>query len=375
MSKDNGLYTMARPVKDYRQPTVRPIRRSSLIFGSAWTEKDKTTQSPRLVIMNDGTVLYQNNQVLVSSCKMHIYNFPFDIQSCNLTFKSLLYPDSELQLRPQTTSEAATNYTREMMRTQFEWLFININITKTTSNRFAFEQDEIIFTINMKRRSVLYIINFILPVLFFLCLDLASFLISDSSGEKLSFKVTVLLAVTVMQLILNEILPSSSNRIPLIALYCIGIFAMMLLSLLESILVMYLLEKDKEPSGDQSVSEQRGDKQDEGEEEEEEKKKKKWRKWNPCVRLCDVSTDEQPTELLKVSGSRLMDGSQDSEKLVEDLNEAMKTLNELLTKREGGKSDYWARKTKQINKVFFIFYVIAALLFLVFMFFNWRNAP
>lgn len=45
---------------------------------------------------------------------------------------------------------------------------------------------------------------------------MASFLISDNGGEKLSFKVTVLLAVTVMQLILNEILPSSSNRIPLI---------------------------------------------------------------------------------------------------------------------------------------------------------------
>lgn len=68
----------------------------------------------------------------------------------------------------------------------------------------------------MKRRSTLYIINFLLPILFFLSLDLASFLISDRGGEKLSFKVTVLLAITVMQLILNEILPSSSNRIPLI---------------------------------------------------------------------------------------------------------------------------------------------------------------
>lgn len=70
--------------------------------------------------------------------------------------------------------------------------------------------------ITMKRRSLLYVVNFLLPVLFFLCLDLASFLISDSGGEKLSFKVTVLLAITVLQLILIEILPSSTNRIPLI---------------------------------------------------------------------------------------------------------------------------------------------------------------
>ncbi|XP_037553336.1 5-hydroxytryptamine receptor 3A-like, partial [Nematolebias whitei] len=100
--------------------------------------------------------------------------------------------------------------------------------------------------ITMRRRSLLYIVNFLLPVLFFLCLDLASFMISDNGGEKLSFKVTVLLAITVLQLILNEILPSSSNRVPLIAVYCIGIFTLMMLSLLETILVMYLIEKNSQ---------------------------------------------------------------------------------------------------------------------------------
>jgi len=68
----------------------------------------------------------------------------------------------------------------------------------------------------MKRRSLLYIVNFLVPVLLLFGLDLASFLISDSGGEKLSFEVTLLLAVTVMQLILNDILPCSSDSIPLI---------------------------------------------------------------------------------------------------------------------------------------------------------------
>lgn len=74
----------------------------------------------------------------------------------------------------------------------------------------------IILQVNMQRRSVLYIANFLLPVLFFLCLDFASLLMSDTGGEKIGFKITVLLAVTVMQLILNDILPSSSDKIPLI---------------------------------------------------------------------------------------------------------------------------------------------------------------
>ena len=68
----------------------------------------------------------------------------------------------------------------------------------------------------MQRHSVLYIVNFLFPVVFFLVLDLASFFMSDTGGEKVGFKITVLLAVTVMQLLLNDILPSSSSRIPLI---------------------------------------------------------------------------------------------------------------------------------------------------------------
>lgn len=68
----------------------------------------------------------------------------------------------------------------------------------------------------MKRRPLLYVINFLLPILFFLSLDLASSFIADHRGEKLGFKVTVLLAISVLLLILNDILPSMSNKTPLI---------------------------------------------------------------------------------------------------------------------------------------------------------------
>lgn len=68
----------------------------------------------------------------------------------------------------------------------------------------------------MKRRPLLHVINFLLPVLFFLTLDFASFFIADHRGEKLGFKVTVLLAISVLLLILNDILPAMSNKTPLI---------------------------------------------------------------------------------------------------------------------------------------------------------------
>lgn len=55
------------------------------------TEKDKAPPSPHLTIHSNGLVRVQNDQMLVSTCRMHVYKFPFDVQSCNLSFKSVVH--------------------------------------------------------------------------------------------------------------------------------------------------------------------------------------------------------------------------------------------------------------------------------------------
>ncbi|KAK6311947.1 hypothetical protein J4Q44_G00176110 [Coregonus suidteri] len=96
----------------------------------------------------------------------------------------------------------------------------------------------LISTITLRRRPLLYIINLVVPIAFFLVLDLGSFFISEAKGEKLGFKVTILLSISVLLLILNDILPSTANSLPVIALYLTG------LSLLETMLVSFLIYMD-----------------------------------------------------------------------------------------------------------------------------------
>lgn len=55
------------------------------------TERDKAPPTPYLQITHMGTVELTNDQVLLSTCRMHVYKFPFDIQICNLTFKSVIH--------------------------------------------------------------------------------------------------------------------------------------------------------------------------------------------------------------------------------------------------------------------------------------------
>ncbi|XP_074526271.1 5-hydroxytryptamine receptor 3A-like [Halichoeres trimaculatus] len=309
---------------------------------------------------------------------MDFYSFPFDTQTCNLTFKSVQHDVDHIRLVLYWPNEIIFDITRAKMKTESEWLLKNITTESKEDTNFGFKLSLLIYTMTIKRRSVLYVANFIVPILFFLCLDLASFLISESGGEKLSFKVTVLLAVTVMQLILNEILPSSSDRIPLIAVYCIGVFTLMMLSLLETILMMYLMEKDdvsqdQEADTDQSLcggcTDQRG------------KAQNFFRDMNksiPCVCVFDEFPGETPPELLpevkESSSSLLTKEIHDSDNLGDELKEVLKTVVLLLNSRKEEKEPrYWTRMTKKLNRIYFIFYLITAIVFLGSVFSVWLH--
>ncbi|XP_041645611.1 5-hydroxytryptamine receptor 3A-like [Cheilinus undulatus] len=306
------------------------------------TEKDKASQTPFLALRHDGTVFLRNGMVLVSTCRMQFYRFPFDIQRCSLTFKSITMLAEDLKL---SASEENLNSDSDE-DVQSEWILMNITVRSEEVEKYGINSSVVVYTITMRRRSVLYAFNFLLPILFFLGLDLASFLILDSGGEKLSFKVTVLLAVTVMQLILNEILPSSSDRIPLIVVYCTGIFGLMMMSLVETIVVMYLMQKD-------SVQQVREEEKDQDLDVDGRAKPGKvhscfkgMTKSVQCPCFLDVSPAETPPALLPLgSSSQLTQESHDLQQVSEELKEVMKMMTLILNNRKKEeKPGYWTRK-------------------------------
>ncbi|XP_074521225.1 uncharacterized protein LOC141786508 [Halichoeres trimaculatus] len=195
----------------------------------------------------------------------------------------------------------------------------------------------------IKRRSGLYVANFIVPVLFFLCLDLASFLISESG-----------------------------------AVYCIGVFTLMMLSLLETILMMYLMEKDhvsqdQEADKDQSLDEDCRDQAGKVHECFRDMDKS-----IPCVHVFDQSPAETLPELLpevkEGSSSWLTQEIQDLQSLNNELREVLKTVVLLLSSRkEEEEPGYWTTKTKKLNRIYFIVYLLAASVFLGSVFSVWLH--
>ncbi|XP_078147020.1 5-hydroxytryptamine receptor 3A-like [Centroberyx gerrardi] len=409
LTKSNEVFTLTRPVLDHTHPTMIKldvilysilavmwtneriswdpsdfcgIKQVSIPTEMLWrpdlfiyemTEKDDAPQSPYIYVSHDGTVILEEDMKVVSTCKMDVHKFPFDTQRCNITVGSAIHSVDEVRLIPVSNSSRATQSSLELMLTQGEWEFLDLSVTNNTLNFDRGQLEQLVYTITMRRRPLLHVINFLLPILFFLCLDLASFLISDHRGEKLGFKVTVLLAISVLLLILNDILPSMSDKTPLIATYCIVIFALMLLSLLETILVTYLMEKDSPSQENLSL---RDDCEDEQDKDKSHNCDREEKRRTLCACICDVSGGDASCELLpvaeEVGNSRQSGESGVLLLILEELRELQKSLALLLSsKQEAGKTGYWTRVARRINTAFFIFYVIAVSLFLILIFIGW----
>ncbi|KAK2915898.1 hypothetical protein Q8A67_000272 [Cirrhinus molitorella] len=208
-----------------------------------------TSENQYVQLLYHGAVVTSNTFAVTTACKMNLHQFPFDVQSCTITLQSPIHSIEELIISPFSDASFLTFSSKKAFQTQGEWELLSINTSKANVSTLGDPQDQLIYKITMRRRPMLYVINFLMPVLYFLILDLATFFIDSSGGEKLGFKVTLLLSISVLLLLLQDMLPSTATDIPLIGIYCIVIFTLMAVSVLETILVNFLIAK-----GNQTIS-------------------------------------------------------------------------------------------------------------------------
>uniref|UniRef100_A0A3B5R719 Neurotransmitter-gated ion-channel ligand-binding domain-containing protein n=1 Tax=Xiphophorus maculatus TaxID=8083 RepID=A0A3B5R719_XIPMA len=190
-------------------------------------EENKAPSVPYVYLFNDGTVRDSFPVRVVSSCNLIIYTFPFDIQNCSLTFNSYIYYVDDHMLEGWNL---ITEFSKEVMTTMGEWELVDITAKKLVND-----------DIRVRRRATMYVVNLLLPSCFLITVDLFSFLLPAESTDRSSFKMTLILGYTVFLLIMNNLLPVTGNTIPLINVFFSLCLALMVASLLETILITNLL--------------------------------------------------------------------------------------------------------------------------------------
>ena len=74
-------------------------------------------------------------------------------------------------------------------------------------------------TFRLERKSQYVIVNIVLPILFMCVLNVLVFILPAESGERVSYAITVLLAIAVFMTIISDTLPKKSEPLPLISYF------------------------------------------------------------------------------------------------------------------------------------------------------------
>ncbi|XP_067933037.1 neuronal acetylcholine receptor subunit alpha-7-like [Watersipora subatra] len=208
-----------------------------LMYNSAADAFDAKYQSG-VRVDYDGSAEQIPPGMFKSTCHIDIKWFPFDQQKCTMKFGSWTYDGTKIDLRfldglPEgSTAGFAMNG---------EWDIIEFPAERNVFTYECCPQNpfvDLTYTLRLKRRKLYYLINIVAPCMLFAFLGLFTFCIPPDAGEKVRCwreGITVLLSLTVFMMIVSETLPETSEAIPLIAIYFMGIMAMTALSVVATI--------------------------------------------------------------------------------------------------------------------------------------------
>uniref|UniRef100_A0A4W5L0V5 5-hydroxytryptamine (serotonin) receptor 3A n=1 Tax=Hucho hucho TaxID=62062 RepID=A0A4W5L0V5_9TELE len=222
-----GVTRISLPVKELWVPDI-------IVY--EFVDDDVSQQCPYVYVNHTGHIRWDRMLRLVSACNLEIFSFPFDVQNCSFTFGSYMHTTLSFE-------EMSWN-SKQYLEASGEWELVNIYGEASVLKFGIDEWDIITFWVVIKRRPVLYVVNLLIPSSFLMLIDILSFYLPPHSVDRASFKMTLILGYTVFLLIMNDLLPSTANGTPLIGIYFSVCLALMVISLLETVIITNVLHSN-----------------------------------------------------------------------------------------------------------------------------------
>ncbi|XP_027141623.1 5-hydroxytryptamine receptor 3A isoform X2 [Larimichthys crocea] len=310
-------------------------------------------KSPFVRVTSDGMMYSYFRQRLTSTCQLNLWLFPFDLQKCTITFGSMVSDANSINLGSVHNASTLTDISERYMVTRGEWYLAEIKMVACNVTKAALKTSKLTYEITIIRKPMLYVVILIVPLFFLLLLDLASFFICEAKGEKLNFKVTILLSVSVLLLILQDMLPSTEDKLPMIATYCVMTFGLVGISVLEAMLVGFLIELDghRAKKAPNSACE---------EIQLEENHQK------------EAARAEEEVQVRPEKCYLPLDGPSGSHLLTLILEEVKAARQEAVgQEKDEGKPGHYTRMAEIIDYVFFVLYFLTVATFLTVMYIHW----
>uniref|UniRef100_A0A8C9Y9I7 Neuronal acetylcholine receptor subunit alpha-7 n=1 Tax=Sander lucioperca TaxID=283035 RepID=A0A8C9Y9I7_SANLU len=209
-----------------------------LLYNSA-DERFDATFHTNVLVNASGSCQYIPPGILKSTCYIDVRWFPFDVQKCDLKFGSWTHNGwlLDLQMMDVDISTYIPNG---------EWDLVGVPAKRNELYYDCCKEPypDVTFTVTMRRRTLYYGLNLLIPCVLISGLALLVFLLPADSGEKISLGITVLLSLTVFMLLVAEIMPATSDSVPLIAQYFASTMMIVGLSVVVTVLVLQFHHHD-----------------------------------------------------------------------------------------------------------------------------------
>ncbi|PNJ69115.1 HTR3E isoform 6 [Pongo abelii] len=230
---------VSRAGESQREVPSPGIHRDHSLPLGPFTNVNKTPKDLTAYVSNEGRIRYKKPMKVDSICNLDIFYFPFDQQNCTLTFSSFLYTVEDMLLGMEKEVWEITDASQNILQTHGEWELLGINKATAKLSRGGNLYDQIVFYVAIRRRPSLYVINLLVPSGFLVAIDALSCHLPVKSGNRVPFKITLLLGYNVFLLTMSDLLPTCGT--PLIGVYFALCLSLMVVSLLETIFITHLL--------------------------------------------------------------------------------------------------------------------------------------
>lgn len=161
-----------------------------------------------------GSALWNIADRFQTTCEFDTTYFPFDKQTCEMQIMAWDYTTTFLMIFPLNTTVDLTYYSENGA-----WELLS---TTTRSEKLSY-YSVTVFSLNLKRRPLYFVIYILIPLCTMLILNTLVFMLPPDSGERVGYSIDCLLALTVLITLVSEGLPQNSNPMPVIG-YVLTVF-------------------------------------------------------------------------------------------------------------------------------------------------------
>ncbi|XP_015124164.1 acetylcholine receptor subunit beta-like 1 [Diachasma alloeum] len=218
-----------------RLPPDKVWKPDIVLFNNADGNYEVRYKSNVLIYPN-GEVLWVPPAIYQSSCTIDVTYFPFDQQTCIMKFGSWTFNGDQVSLALYNDKNFVdlSDYWKSGT-----WDIINVPAyLNTYQNPELPTETDITFYIIIRRKTLFYTVNLILPTVLISFLCVLVFYLPAEAGEKVTLGISILLSLVVFLLLVSKILPPTSLVLPLIAKYLLFTFIMNTVSILVTVVII-----------------------------------------------------------------------------------------------------------------------------------------